>query len=140
MKILLGVAAVILIVLWIRIDAKRRAAKIDSVFAGRPRLTPEQFYDRYFKAQGIPFGTVDGVRSVLEEQLGADLSRLLDTDDFSENLSFFWQYDSMVDVEIVCALEEKFAIQIPDEQAANVRTFNDLVHLVHTLTLARPES
>lgn len=75
---------------------------------------------------------VVGVGTILEEQLSADLSRLRDTDDLSKNLAFFWDFDSLADVEIVCALEERFGIKISDEEAERTKTVADIVHLVQT--------
>ena len=43
---------------------------------------------------------VDDVRKVLELHLNADLSRLHAEDDFSKNLKFFFDRESMVDVEM----------------------------------------
>jgi acyl carrier protein len=60
------------------------------------------------------------------------MSRLADNDDFSKNLSFFWDFDSMADVEIVCALEEKFGIKISDEEAEKAHTISEIVNLVYS--------
>ena len=114
----------------VRFNSLRRAKKIEAAFAGREALGVEEFYERHFRALGVPLAIVAGVRSVLEEQLGADLSRLRDTDDFSKNLSFFWDFDSLADVEIVCTLDERFGIKISNEEAQNAKTVADIVHLV----------
>jgi acyl carrier protein len=58
------------------------------------------------------------------------MSRLNLDDDFSQNLSFFWDYDSMANVEIICSLEEKFKIKILDKEAEETKTVNDIVNLV----------
>ena len=71
-----------------------------------------------------------GVKKVLEAQLDTDLSRMVDSDDFSNNLSFFWDFDSMADVEVVCALEQEFKIKITDEEAENSQTVREIVELV----------
>ena len=52
---------------------------------------------------------------------------LKDTDDFSKELSFFWEMDSMADVEAVVAFEEEFRIKISDEESQNMKTFRDMV-------------
>lgn len=103
---------------------------IESAFSGRAHLTTEDFYSRFFKTQGVPFHIVEGVRRILSEQLDADMSRLHDEDDFSKNLDFFWEFDSMADVEIICALEKEFGINITDEEAENTHTVKDIVLLV----------
>jgi acyl carrier protein len=58
------------------------------------------------------------------------MSRLSAEDDFSKNLNFFWQYDSMADVEIVVRLEKEFDIKITDVEAERTKTVEDLVNLV----------
>lgn len=114
--------------IWLEKSKKKK--QVESTFSGRADLTTEQFYDRFFKAQGVPFFIVEGVKKVLAEQLGADMSRLIDEDDFSTNLSFFWDFDSMADVEIICALEKAFGIKITDNEAENTHTVKDIVSLV----------
>lgn len=138
MNIILGIAAlVVLLLINYRLEPWQKKRKIERVFSGREPQTSEQFYDRYFKEQGIPFYIVDGVRNILEKQLSADLSCLADRDDFSKNLSFFWDFDSMAAVEIVCALEEKFGIKITDSEAEKTLTINDIVKLVNSKVMAR---
>ncbi|MEM7097586.1 MAG: phosphopantetheine-binding protein [Pseudomonadota bacterium] len=73
----------------------------------------------------------EGVRFVLEEQLGFDLSALRSSDDFRSNLKFFFDLDSMASVEIVYALEERFSISIADEEAEHASSIEDIVLLVH---------
>ncbi|MEC5218630.1 acyl carrier protein [Actimicrobium sp. GrIS 1.19] len=131
MTIFLGiVAAVVLLTVLVRMDSLRKAKKVEAAFAGRESLAPDQFYERYFRGKGVSIDVVNGVRAILEAQLGADMSRLADTDDFSRNLSFFWDFDSMASVEIACALEERFAITITDEEAEFTKTVGDIVGLV----------
>ena len=111
---------------------RRRLNQIEAAFAGRVPLEPVEFYLRYFKEKGIPFHVVDGVCNVLEAQLSADLSRLREDDDFSKNLSFFWDFDSLADTAITCALENKFGITIADCEAEKTHTVADLIDLVHS--------
>jgi len=42
-------------------------------------------------------------------------------------MKFIWGYDSMVDVEIVMALEEEFDIKIEDSEAEHMRSIQDIV-------------
>lgn len=127
----LGILAIIVVsILWIRLDSHRRKKKIDLAFLGREPLSPEQFYERHYKDKGIPLPVIQGVRKVLEEELSADMSRLLSSDDFSRNIGFFFQFDSMADVSIVCALETHFSISISDDEASNTKTIDDIINLV----------
>jgi len=125
--IILGCFAVLALV---RLEDQLRKKKIEAAFGGRESLAPVEFYERFFRAQGVPQEVVLGVRKVLEEQLDVNLSRLAASDDFSKNIKFFFDLDSMADVEIVCALEAEFSIKITDEEAGNARTIQDIVELV----------
>lgn len=113
-----------------RDEAAELKEKIEAAFIDRQILSPTDFYTAFFMGSGVPEQVVIGVREVLENNLGADLSRLVDSDDFSKNLEFFWDFDSMADVEIVCELEERFSIKIKDDEAAAAQTVRDIVELV----------
>lgn len=131
---------VIALTIWaIRDEPRAKRKKVEETFADRENLTPEAFYDRHFRAEGIAPEIVIGMRKILEEQLDADLSCLAAEDDFSKNLSFFWDFDSMADVEIIMALEEHFNIKITDQEAQNAHTVADLVHLIDAKLKPDPE-
>ena len=122
---------VLLIVVVVAVmEKKAKAKKLASVFSNRESLTIEAFYHRYYNLTDIPYSIVEGVIKILEEELDTDMSRLNVDDDFSQNLSFFWDYDSMANVEIICSLEEKFKIKILDKEAEETKTVNDIVNLV----------
>jgi len=114
----------------VRRESRAKEKKVQEAFAGRESLTPEAFYDRYFLGLGFAPEVVSGIRKILEEHLGADMSRLRAEDDFSKNLSFFWDFDSMANVEIVLAIEEHFEIKIADPEAERTHTVSELVQLV----------
>ncbi len=127
----LGAIALVGFVVWsIRSESCAKEKKVQETFADRESLTPEAFYDRYFLDLGITPEVVVGIRKILEEQLGADMSRLRAEDDFSKNLSFFWDFDSMANVEIVLAIEKHFQIKIADPEAEKIHTVSELVRLV----------
>jgi acyl carrier protein len=128
--ILLLALGAVAAVAFVRHEGVQKKKKMEAAFAGRPPLTAEDFYQQFFRAQGVPEEIVLGIRKVLEEQLGVDLSRLVASDDFSQNIGFFFEYDSMADVEIVCALEEEFSIKISDEEATSAKSIGDIVDLV----------
>ena len=134
----LGVCALALLALgFVQHERTQKRRRLEQGFAAREKLGGSMFHERYFARQGIPSDVVAGVRDVLESALGADLSSLKDSDDLSRNLSFFWEFDSMADVEIVMALEQRFGIRIADSEAQRTTTIRQLVELVHAKTSAR---
>lgn len=111
-------------------ETRTKRRKIQTAFAGREKLDDQTFYERYFQSQGVPKRIVSKIKKILQEELDADLSQMRAEDDFSQNLKFFWDYDSMADVEIVVRLEEEFGIKINNEEAQDTRTVADMVNLV----------
>jgi len=130
LSVLGAIAVVAFIVRSVRSERRAKDKEVQEAFAGRESLAPEEFYDRYFLVLGVASEVVVGIRKILEEQLDADMSRLRAEDDFSKNLSFFWDFDSMADVEIVLAIEEHFQIKIADSEAQKTHTVSELVQLV----------
>jgi len=130
LTLLAGIVAAIAIFRLPRNEAAEKKKMIEEAFADRLQQSPTDFYAAFFKTAGVPEEVVVGVRKVLEEQLDADLSRMVDSDDFSKNLSFFCDFNSMADVEVVCALEQKFKIKITDKEAENSQTVREIVELV----------
>ena len=120
---------------WLRniLDVERRQKQkaIEQAFAGREPLDDGQLWKRYFQQYGVAPETVAKVRKILSEHLGADLSRIRDTDDFSANLAFFWDFDSMADVDIVIAFEEQFGISLTNAEAEVMKMVKDMVLGVH---------
>jgi acyl carrier protein len=106
------------------ITRKQFEAKVEEAFRGRPPLDPDEYYEAYFAKLGIPKDIPARVRRIFEEQFEADFSRMKDDDDFSKD------YDSMVDVEIVLALEDEFGIKISDKEAAEMKTIRAIVDAI----------
>lgn len=112
------------------LDERRRRRKLEEAFAGRAPLDAQTFYEKYFRERGVPAFIVIQVRDILEEVFDADLRRISAADDFSANLNFLFQEDSMADVELVERLEEEFHIKISDAEVGRTRTVEDMVYLV----------
>ena len=129
-ELLVIIAVAVIIAYYLPNERKEKEEAIENAFRGREKYSAEQFYNKYFKEQGVPAYIVHGVKEVLEDNLDADLSRLIDEDDFSKNLNFFWEFDSMADVEVIIMLEEKFNIIIKDSEAEQTLTVKDMVYLV----------
>lgn len=113
-----------------RYERAKKERLIEDRFGHRGKLDTEGFYEAYFSSQEFSRDVVSGVREVLQSILDVDISFLRDSDDFSKNLSFFWDFDSMANVELVQALEERFQIQISDQEAESAKTVRQLIELV----------
>ena len=112
-------------------DSENKQTELERVFGGREPLNDSQLWENYFRGKGVALDTVIRVRRILTEILDADLLRIRDTDDFSKELAFFWDFDSLADVEIVQALEKEFHITIHDQDAEAMKTLHDIVLGVH---------
>ncbi len=69
---------------------------------------------------------IDDVKEVVVEQLNVDKNEITEDSKFAEDLGA----DSLDVVELVMALEEKFDIEIPDDQAEHITTIGDAVRYI----------
>lgn len=94
------------------------------------------------KPKEFRFISFSKIREILEEVLDADLSRLTAEDDFSKNLNFFWQEDSLADVEMFEKIEEEFGIKIEqsDFEAIETTSVNNIVNIVWRKVKEKNES
>jgi acyl carrier protein len=71
---------------------------------------------------------MDKVKSVIVEQLNVE------EDDVTEDAAFVDDLgaDSLDIVELVMALEDKFGISIPDEQAEKIKTVGDAISFIES--------
>jgi acyl carrier protein len=68
------------------------------------------------------------VRNIIADQLGVGEEEIKSTSSFIEDLGA----DSLDIVELVMAMEEEFEVEIPDEEAENIKTVQDAVNYVTT--------
>ena len=68
----------------------------------------------------------DKVKSIIVEQLGVDEEEVKPEAHFVDDLGA----DSLDVVELVMAIEEEFAIEVPDEDAENIRTLGDITSYI----------
>jgi len=71
---------------------------------------------------------LDEVKEVVAEQLGANIDEIKEDSKFVEDLGA----DSLDVVELVMALEEKFDIEIPDDEAEKIQTVQDVVNYIES--------
>jgi acyl carrier protein len=71
----------------------------------------------------------DDVKEVVVEQLNVNPDEVKEESKFVEDLGA----DSLDVVELVMALEEKFDIEIPDEDAEKIATVNDAIKFIENI-------
>ena len=67
------------------------------------------------------------VKEIIANQLGKEVSEIPVESSFMEDLGA----DSLDVVELVMAMEEEFKIEIPDEDAENIKTVKDAIEYIH---------
>ena len=72
---------------------------------------------------------LDDVKEVVIEQLDCDPAEVKEDSKFIEDLGA----DSLDVVELVLALEEKFDIEIPDEDAEKILTVSDAIKYIENI-------
>jgi acyl carrier protein len=68
------------------------------------------------------------VRNIIADQLGVSEEEIKITSSFIDDLGA----DSLDIVELVMAMEEEFEVEIPDEEAENIKTVQDAVSYITT--------
>ena len=68
------------------------------------------------------------VKNIIADQLGVGEEEIKPTASFIDDLGA----DSLDIVELVMAMEEEFEVEIPDEEAENIKTVQDAVNYVTT--------
>jgi acyl carrier protein len=116
---------------WYRDWTTRDHQALERVFAGRSVLSDEAFYDRFFARSPAGRDVVTGVRQAFITCLPLDMRRLEPDDSFNRELQFVWACDSMADVELICEIEKRFAISLPEYRLVDVTTMREMVELVH---------
>lgn len=66
------------------------------------------------------------VKEIVVEQLGVDPAQVTDDASFIDDLGA----DSLDTVELVMALEEKFGLEIPDEEAEKITTVGQAIKYI----------
>ena len=74
--------------------------------------------------------TFEKVKAVIVESLGCEEEAVLESSNISEDLGA----DSLAAVELIMALEDELSISIPEDASKDVKTVNDLIVLVDSLS------
>ncbi len=74
----------------------------------------------------------EDIQAVIAEQLNVDTAQVTPEAEFVKDLGA----DSLDVVELIMALEEKFGIEIPDEQAEKIVNVGDVVKYIEDNKLA----
>ena len=70
----------------------------------------------------------DKIREIIIEQLGVATEEVVPEASFIDDLGA----DSLDIVELVMQMEEEFEVEIPDEEAENIKTVQDAVNYINT--------
>lgn len=75
------------------------------------------------------FSKADKVTEIIVEQLGVDAADVVPDAKFIEDLGA----DSLDTVELIMAIEEEFDCEIPEDDAANISTVQEVISYVDSL-------
>jgi len=75
------------------------------------------------------FSTEDKVKDIIVSQLGVEADKVVPTATFIDDLGA----DSLDTVELIMAIEEEFDCEIPEEEAANISTVQEVMDFVAKL-------
>lgn len=108
----------------------RHQREIDAIFGRREPLNDGDFYAKHFPMRDVAEEVVSGVRQELLALRGlpipVDMRLVQPEDRFAAAL----QFDSLLDVELLCAIERRFAVSLTDADIRTVVTVADLMRLV----------
>ncbi len=71
---------------------------------------------------------LDDVKEVIVDKLGVDADKVVPEARFIEDLGA----DSLDTVELIMGLEDKFGLEISDEDAEKIRTVQDAINFIQT--------
>ena len=69
---------------------------------------------------------LDKIKTIVANQLGVDEAQVTEGASFIDDLGA----DSLDTVELIMAFEEEFDVEIPDEDAQNIKTVKDVIDYI----------
>ena len=69
---------------------------------------------------------LDKIKTIVANQLGVDEAQVTEDASFIDDLGA----DSLDTVELIMAFEEEFDVEIPDEDAENIKTVKDVIDYI----------
>ncbi|MFC6884026.1 MULTISPECIES: acyl carrier protein [Actinomadura] len=72
---------------------------------------------------------LDGLAEIIDEIVGIDKSQVTPEKNFIDDLDI----DSLSMVEIAVAAQDKFGVEIPDDELRNLKTVKDVINFVQNL-------
>ena len=97
------------------------------LIAGAAAFVPAK--PAFFGRSTALFGTEDKVKEIIVSQLGVDADKVVPSATFVDDLGA----DSLDTVELIMAIEEEFDCEIPEEEAANISTVQEVIDFVAKL-------
>jgi len=76
----------------------------------------------------VNMAILDDVREVIVDKLGVDADKVVPEARFIEDLGA----DSLDTVELIMGLEDKFGLEISDEDAEKIRTVQDAINYIQS--------
>jgi acyl carrier protein len=74
--------------------------------------------------------TLDKVKDILVEQLGADRDTITLETDIQKDLNA----DSIAAMELIVEIESEFGVEVPDDQLLEIKTVGDIVSRIDELS------
>ena len=71
---------------------------------------------------------LDKIKTIVANQLGVDEAQVTEDASFIDDLGA----DSLDTVELIMAFEEEFDVEIPDEDAQNIKTVKDVIDYIQS--------
>jgi acyl carrier protein len=105
-----------------------RSTILALLVVGAAAFAPNPAFTRTTSAFKL-FSVEDKVKDIIVSQLGVDADKVVPSATFVDDLGA----DSLDTVELIMAIEEEFDCEIPEEEAANISTVQEVIDFVSKL-------